>query len=170
MRLPRPYIPLSVRIDVVYRQLCLLSPHRVTIDTTKSERTILKRLLEAMFGDETVHLDHDPPLGAREKVYGVVKGVVDVIRYIPDANDPEHLVYRTETLHKLKTNVRGEHGQHPDRVLIKKQRRLERQTKKSHKGTKRLKRVSRRSGSRKIQSRVNPWPKGRKFQRRRTNA
>lgn len=148
MRLPRPYIPLSVRIQVIWRQMCLLTPHRLAIDSTKSDRFNLNMLLFAYFGDERAHLDHDPPLGAREKI--THNGVI--IGYKPDANDPEHLIYRTETLHRLKTNVRGEHGQHPDRVLIKKQRRRER-------GAKRMR-------HQRIASRANPWPKGRKFRAR----
>lgn len=53
------------------------------------------------------------------------------MQYEPDANDPDHLFYRPhgpefDGSHLIKTNVRGDHGQHPDRVLIKKQKRLER--------------------------------------------
>ena len=94
--------------------------------------------------------------------------------YSPDANDPEHLVYRTAHAHLIKTNVRGEHGQHPDRVLIKKERRRQ---KAAHNGAhkpvpKKAKRrlsIKRRfsfstgkpESKKKWASR--PFPKGRKF-------
>jgi hypothetical protein len=73
-----------------------------------------------------LRLDHDPPLGGRPKT-GDGKRTV----YTPSANDPDHLFYRPhgtefDGSHLIKTNVRGDHGQHPDRVLIKKQKRLER--------------------------------------------
>jgi hypothetical protein len=71
---------------------------------------------------EALHLDHDPPLGAREKVFN---SAGEHVGYEPDANDPEHLIYRTATAHRFKTNVRGDGAQHPDRVLIKRQRKLE---------------------------------------------
>jgi hypothetical protein len=73
-----------------------------------------------------LRLDHDPPLAARQRLQysGVVRPT-----YIPDANDPDHLFYRPHGpqhagSHLIKTNVRGDHGQHPDRVLIKRARRL----------------------------------------------
>jgi hypothetical protein len=79
--------------------------------------------LWCMFGSNTkLHLDHDPPLAARKKIKrgGIVVG------YEPDANDPDYLTYRTADDHRLKTNVRGDGAQYPDRVLIKKIRRIER--------------------------------------------
>ena len=79
-------------------------------------------LIRFLFGDQVVHLDHHPALAAREKVFRNGEHV----GYIPAANDPDYLLYREEAEHRLKTNVRGDGAQHPDRVLIKKQRRLER--------------------------------------------
>ena len=75
-----------------------------------------------------MRLDHDPPLAARPKHR---RGLGKRTYYIPDANDPNHLFYRPHGAqfagsHLIKTNVRGDHGQHPDRVLIKKNRRIER--------------------------------------------
>lgn len=108
---------------------------------------------------KALHLDHDPALGSREKVFR--KGVH--VGYKPDANDPEHLYYREATAHRLKTNVRGEHGQHPDRVLIKKQRRLERGPKPKKGG--RIRQLIK-WPKRPLKS-ASRWPKGRKIQNRR---
>ncbi len=92
-------------------------------------QTLLERLA-ALLGCEVrdLRLDHDPALGARAKVFDKRGKHID---YDPPANDVAHLIYRPHGAefvgsHHIKTNVRGEHGQHPDRVLIKKQRRLER--------------------------------------------
>jgi hypothetical protein len=60
----------------------------------------LDYLLKAMFGDEKVHLDHDPSLVLR--YYDDVTG-----KYTPEANDPEFLVYRTAEEHRVKTFIRG---------------------------------------------------------------
>jgi hypothetical protein len=75
-----------------------------------------------LFGDRPCHLDHDPPLRVRK--FNKRTG-----RYTPDANDPDYLVYRTAEDHRLKTNVRGDGAQFPDRVLIKRAKRLERKKK-----------------------------------------
>ena len=69
-------------------------------------------------GIKDLHLDHDPALGARKR-----KGEGKKTVYDPPANSPDHLIYREKHDHHIKTNVRGEHGQHPDRVLIKRERR-----------------------------------------------
>jgi hypothetical protein len=61
-----------------------------------------------------LQLDHDPPLGARER-----KGD----DYKPAANDPDYLIYRPKVEHAVKTRIRGEHGQYSDLVLIKRERR-----------------------------------------------
>jgi hypothetical protein len=76
---------------------------------------------------DELRLDHDPALGARAKSVWSTTGKT---HYIPEANSPQHLAYRPHGpehagSHLIKTNVRGDHGQHPDRVLIKKQRRIE---------------------------------------------
>jgi len=90
-------------------------------DTGKRRR--LRMILEALFGAEYMRaeLDHDPPLTVREKI--VRKGVI--VGYRPDANDPDFLIYRNADEHRLKTNVRGDGAQYPDRVRIKKIRRIE---------------------------------------------
>jgi hypothetical protein len=72
-----------------------------------------------------LRLDHDPPLAARPRFR---RGLGKKTYYQPPANDPDHLVYRPhgpefEGSHLIKTNVRGDHGQFPDRVLIKRENR-----------------------------------------------
>jgi hypothetical protein len=156
VRLLRPHVPLEVRCRVAARQLGLYGPNSIDIKGKAAE--LLARMLEMLaqeMGCEVchLHLDHDPALGARQKL---VKGGVHV-GYVPDANDPAFLIYREKHAHHIKTNVRGEGAQHPDRVLIKKERRREgRSTKKRSSSWPR----------RKLQGQ-SIWPKGRKIQNRR---
>lgn len=151
-RLLRPHIPLETRCRVVLRQLGEMWPDKVIAAHGKR----LKQLLTLKLGHlaalmasavSDLHLDHDPPLGARVKVTRKGKH----IGYLPDANDPEHLIYRDKHAHRIKTNVRGEHGQHPDRVLIKKERRRTR--------PKKAKPRRREWPKRKVASAKRPWPK-----------
>lgn len=148
-KLYRPTIPVEVKCRVALRQLAVVNPDW-TIDNNRPRRDAgymvgvvglagnsLGRLLETLLPElaeklgckiEDLRLDHDPPLAARPKER---RGLGKKTYYIPDANDPEHLKYRPhgpehEGSHLIKTNVRGDHGQHPDRVLIKKNRRIER--------------------------------------------
>lgn len=116
MKSPRPHIPLSVRAEVAERQLgaCLLSGKL-------AER--LAWALKQLFGGELFHLDHDPPLAARRKVFDRAGAFVD---YDPPANSAPHLIYRTVETHRVKTYVRGEHGQLSDRMLINRAKRAER--------------------------------------------
>lgn len=132
MRLLRPYIPLDVRLQVAERQL-RASPipgfPKTSIALTEamiavgSPKIRLTGMLKMLFHDEPCHLDHDPPLAARKKVFKDGEHV----GYKPDANDPNFLIYRTVEDHRRKTNLRGDGAQHPDRVLIKKNRKLERE-------------------------------------------
>lgn len=153
-RLLRPHIPIDVCCRVVLRQLGEMWPDVVLAHWRKEPGGLgaflkheLRNLAEILNCEvKALHLDHDPALGAREKV--MRKGIH--VGYKPDANDPEHLYYREAIAHRLKTNVRGEHGQHPDRVLIKKNRRLEQ---KHTSGVKRLKRDGRSASKTKV------WPK-----------
>ena len=88
-------------------------------------REILPLLAASLGADpgESLHLDHNPAL--RTRPYNPrVKNVA--ARYTPNANDPEYLIYRTQHAHHIKTNVRGDGAQHPDRVLIKRERKRER--------------------------------------------
>lgn len=132
-RLPRPHIPLRVRIEVAERQLRETAGHfpkatggliaALTLLRTGERLTALLDILKDRLGATALELHHDPALGARVKILGPAG---EIAGYRPDANDPRFLVYLEEHAHLIRTNVRGEHGQHPDRVLIKKQRRRER--------------------------------------------
>jgi hypothetical protein len=99
-------------------------------DTWGDRLTVLLINLAALMKCEIsdLRLDHDPPLAAR--AHGREPGSAKTF-YLPAANDPEHLNYRPHGpqfsgSHLIKTNIRGEHGQHPDRVLIKKEKRRQR--------------------------------------------
>lgn len=130
-RLWRPTIPVEIKCQVALLQLGEMFPD----DVIKANPRRLSRLLldlKDRIADllrcavSDLRLDHDPPLGARRKIMRQGK----IVEYEPKANDPNHLRYRPHGpefhhSHLIKTNVRGEHGQHPDRVLIKKARRLE---------------------------------------------
>jgi len=126
MRLLRPHIPLFVRCQVALRQTGHSPGWAIDrIFAAKSCARLLAETMAEIAGRlkcevSNLHLDHDPALGAREKLFH--KGVH--VGYSPDANDPEALIYREAGAHRIKTNLRGDHGQHPDRVLIKKARRL----------------------------------------------
>lgn len=168
MRLHRPYIPRETRLRVALRQLGEFWPEdRIVLARKRGEVGLALRLCLGQLAEllgcavEDLDLDHDPPLGAREKRFTRSEPCGYV--YVPGANDPEFLFYRVRVAHKIKTNVRGEHGQHPDRVLIKKNRRLERGP---------LKKTSNLSNGRKLRS-ANRWPPkgsrklhGRKFKDR----
>jgi hypothetical protein len=156
---------LSVRCQVAERQLLqgFERLHLKVFTSTKSDGARLKVLLDALAAElgcevSELRLDHDPPLAARPKIM-MTRGRM---KYAPDANDPVYLEYRPHGpqhagSHLIKTNVRGDHGQHPDRVLIKKARRLERGPK-----PKRPTSFSRA----KLRSPKQKWPK-RKFEKRR---
>lgn len=148
MRLYRPHVPIAVRCEVAARQLGWkhedFSSNTTFRDLLAHRLVMLGCLLHCAAAD--LHLDHDPPLAAR------MKRTMPDGRTIcsPDANDPAHLIYREKHAHQIKTNVRGEHGQYPDRVLIKRERRRQRKprTKLKRKWAKRpMPKVSR------------PWPK-----------
>jgi hypothetical protein len=149
MRLPRPHVPLSVQCAVAIQQLHLSPVERIAI-LRRFERNyghLKKTLLIALapYIGEDPQLDHDPPLGARQQIRKNGK----FVRYVPDANDPNHLVWRAKEAHRVKTLVRGEHGQYSDLALIKRERRRNRPRKKGPK----------------IPSAKRPWPK-RKFPKR----
>lgn len=124
-RLLRPHIPVSVRVQVALRQLHKLKAPTLTRDDHESNTNFLERQLARLalhLGAplfERLHLDHDPALENRRKV--IRKGVH--VDYDPSANDPNFLIYRTKHDHHIKTNVRGDGAQYPDRVLAKRERR-----------------------------------------------
>lgn len=195
-RLYRPHIPLDIRVIVAARQIrkidptdpCLYGlglqyardfPGDPTVKFGK-KLAILLRQLAKLLGCEVsdLRLDHDPALGARPRHR---RGLNPRTFYTPDANDPEHLLYRPhgpefDGSHLIKTNVRGDHGQHPDRVLIKKERRRQRAEAgdlepKASRFPKDRSRVKRRTGSsfrsRTDKSKPKPkWPK-RQFPKKR---
>ena len=141
MRLHRPYIPLRVRVAVAERQL-----RERGLGIPVCDASLAKHLayhLAVLFGDRRYHLDHDPPLAARRR-----KGEGRNTVYTPDANDPKHLRYMDADEHRIKTNVRGDGAQHPDRVLIKRARRAENPKRTPPK---------KRWGSRPLRS-ANRWP------------
>src|SRR5262245_22387458 len=117
MRLPRPYIPRAVRREVARRQVDRLYPNN-SIPANES----LENLLFVLFPTRAAHLDHDPPLGFRKKIKNREGRIVG---FDPDANDPEFLRYVEAEAHRIKTFVRGDGAQYPDRVRIKKIRRIE---------------------------------------------
>lgn len=140
-RLPRPPIPIVVKLFVALRDLGDMPADKIVahVETQRRNRRLGVRLsqvlqsLAAKLGcaRDELRLDHEPPLGARAKIWkgGVVGG--EIIGYVPAANDPDHLGYRPHATtfdgsHDTKTRIRGEHGQHSDIVRIKRQRRLER--------------------------------------------
>jgi hypothetical protein len=114
MRLPRPYIPLDVKCTVAERQVAASRPQVNIIKnaaTEPSNKARLAVLLHYLFGDEPVHLDHEPALALRHRSAAG--------RYKPAANNPDHLVWRTGEAHRTKTLRRGDHGQHSDIALIR---------------------------------------------------
>ncbi len=141
-RLYRPYIPLSVRVEVAERQLKdrTLEPHPVGRDATiyrmfyansMPYMALSKRLdylLKYLFGDQPYQLDHDPALSLRRYSAGHD-------RFYPDANDPDYLFYRYKDLHLQKTTGRKPGAERTvtskgsDRWLKKKFDRLEGKTK-----------------------------------------
>lgn len=162
MRLLRPYIPLEVRCRVALRQIGRGDWETDPLTDGTGNRYRLRPFLDAILmrlairlsgtaDPEKLHLDHDPALGARVQVWKDDK----LIGYEPDANDPLYLIYREKHAHQIKTNVKGDGAQYPDRVLIKRERRRSRsKPKRKYPWPKR-----------KIQSRSS-FPKGRKFPQR----
>jgi hypothetical protein len=106
-----------------------------------------------------LHLDHDPALENREKVF---KCNVH-IGYEPDANNPDHLFYRPYGpeffgSHKIKTLIRGDHGQLSDAGLARKRKRFEKKRAK--------KKIPSHRAHRSIRKKAwpsRPWPTGRKM-------
>lgn len=111
MRLFRPHIPVSVRLQVIARQLQETGKFYdvltvSALNMSPSDR--LAYLLKTGFGGECVHLDHNPALCLRHIIDA------DAGKYEPDANDPRYLIYRTEEEHRVKTFIRGDGAQLSD--------------------------------------------------------
>lgn len=159
---PRPPIPDSVKVKVALRQCRILSAKTElwmlrSGDQSRPEpmRLWLKRLLWGLSTTllhcqpEDLRLDHDPPL--RWRMFWNNPRLKPAARFSPNANSPDHLVYRTKEGHRIKTNVRGDGAQFPDRVLIKRERRREK--KKARKPPSRL-------GGKHATIRSRPFQKG----------
>lgn len=151
MRRPRPHIPLPVKVRVLLRQIGELWPEDYLRDVRQKRQLAhavngLTVMLAQQLGctvDE-LELDHDPPLRVRK--FNKRTG-----KYTPDANDHNYLFYRPD--HKTKTNVRGDHGQFPDRVLINREKK--RELRLFHK---RRRRRRQSWPKQRIPQRQNPWP------------
>ena len=129
-RLYRPHIPFDTRCRVALRQLGDMWPEDL-MDAHRSAGGSWLKLLDQLLarladllncGVGDLRLDHDPALGTRPR-RGEGKNTI----YMPPANDPDHLLYRPHGpqfagSHLIKTNIRGDNGQYPDRVLIKRER------------------------------------------------
>ena len=116
-RLPRPYIPLLVRVQVALRQVAVECEPPPRFGRCDGE--YLSALLWILFGDGEHHLDHDPALVNR--MWNEQAGY-----YYPDANDPEFLIYRTKAAHDIKTRVHGDGAQLSDLAIARKRKRQER--------------------------------------------
>lgn len=139
MRLPRPYIPWSVREQVIDRQMAAakFTPSLAAGLATSVEQRVRWKT-EEFFAGRAVELHHRPALVNREIAFWPerqrdgyatfrISGVL--YRYEPDANDPDHLVYLSTDEHDVETRVRGQRGQHSDLALARKRKRKERKLK-----------------------------------------
>ncbi len=138
---PRPYIPMSVRVQVAERQL---GPNRVYAEFAPSS-TLGQKLQRALeyLGFEQAQLDHDPALILRK--FNKRTG-----RYTPDANDPDFLIYRRKDDHQQKTTGRKPGA---ERTVTTKGSDIGIKTKFA-----RLERKGKRR-KQKIPGRKNPWPR-----------
>jgi hypothetical protein len=110
MKLPRPYIPLSVCVQVAERQvqasgspMWALYQSAQAINPWPLGRK-LRVLLNDLFGDQHYQLDHDPALILRKFKRDSRKPMA--AWFTPNANDPKYLLYRATTDHLQKTTGR----------------------------------------------------------------
>lgn len=106
MKMVRPYIPLSVRVQVAERQVRMLGDAEWwrTYDWMSEGLSDGKKLFQLLIRleqhlGEVLQLDHDPALILRKFNHRTGK-------YAPDANDPNHLIYREKAEHQHKTTGR----------------------------------------------------------------
>lgn len=150
-RLPRPLIPTHVKLTVALRQLGSLDKTAIVLRVREATRlrqlgaalSYAKEELARKFGCEVadLRLDHNPAIENREKLVELPNGRrvrtvivpkgAEVIRYFPDANDPEHLLYRPHSpefalSHLIKTNVSGDGAKHSDRAMAAKNKNIAR--------------------------------------------
>ncbi len=123
MRLPRPHIPLAIRVIVAERQLAGINYEAPAKPLGERLRKLLTFLgvLQDTGHIEKMELHHRPALVNRRRYVRNGKTFYD-----PPANDPDHLVYLLEDDHDVETRVRGQHGQYSDLALARKRRRKER--------------------------------------------
>lgn len=149
MRLHRPYIPWSVREQVINRQMAEANfTETWAIKYAGSTARRVRWKLEEFFAGKAVELHHRPALVNRQRCCtgcGSTQTLGELLRehplavsccperdmsgYKPDANDPDFLVYLVAGAgeeHDVETRVRGQHGQHSDLALARKRRRAER--------------------------------------------
>lgn len=129
MKLPRPYIPLEVRIAVIERQAGVSERWKGWArapDVPFTKNAYLSFMLLQVFKGANVQLDHNPALCNREVIYDRSGKFV---RYIPDANNPDFLIYRTNDAHDIKTRIRGDGAQYSDLALRRKFKRIEKRRK-----------------------------------------
>lgn len=104
-RIPRPPIPLAVRIQVAERQVRAAGKYPALITDEKGTKR-LQALLLALFAEDwqRAECDHRPPLGLR----AYSPRIKDVAaRYTPNANDPDYLEYLLDDAHLERTAGRG---------------------------------------------------------------
>jgi hypothetical protein len=112
VKLPRPHVPLRVKIKVAEKQLVRSKNVLGLIDAcSEGVRVEMARgpyliLLLSKLGVGPWHLDHEPPLMLRRRRRDG--------GYIPDANNPEFLIWRTKEDHRIKTFIRGDGAQLSD--------------------------------------------------------
>lgn len=176
-RRPRPPITTWAKLVAAYRDARRESRSTATFRAEMAFRNrTARRALASLLGEIAVKIgcepselccDHEPALRVRD--YNPrIKDVA--ARFTPNANDPDYLHWRPqgstyEGSHHIKTNVRGEHGQYSDVVLIKRERRREERKRKPR--PKKRRQAKSKWPSRSIPAKVDPWPKGRDTRNRR---
>lgn len=184
-RIRPPQPPLKIKNLVALKQLLALEVNifqhsRRDGEMLKEYRSRIMALLAEKLGCAVADLcvDHDPAL--RLRTYRPRNGRPVASWYTPHAHDPAFLRWRPhgpefDGSHHVKTNIRGEHGQFSDTVLIKRERRREKTTViKKVKGFTQVRKVWNPLGpryakrSRPIQSRPFASKGSRPFNRRKT--
>lgn len=155
-RLPRPHIPLVIRVQVAERQVSEAGfANLLTIDE-QDKNPLRERLADALdflFGEKKRELHHRPALvNRRRKRNG---------DYDPPANSPDYLVYLADDDHDVETRIRGLHGQHSDLGLARKNKNIAKNRAKA-KGASNLTRNGKSGGSlgasRGTLRSANRWP------------
>jgi hypothetical protein len=145
MKFYRPYIPLDVRIQVAERQM----QERMMVSAMHFMRLKFRRKgehLDALLrclSSEKLDLHHRPALVNRDRRKSG--------SYIPDANDPDYLIYLPTVEHDVETRVRGVGAQRSDLGQRRYNKKVARNRSKDPK-------------------RPSRWPKGRKLRSRPINA